>query len=401
MIQKIFYTCLGFASIIIWCSNVYFTKSNIDNFGNFTYIGISYTFAGIIGITINYLLEFLYNNKNSNKSLKLQNINNFLSPNSMTTILSRNLSRNLSGLNNSFYYYRDSNDEENNNNQENIIDEENNNQIKISSTNNIDNIDNIELIIDKKESKIYQIEKYLIYIILIINNISIPTSFGLANTNEIVMTTSILTNTWVIILNVLLVYWLGFTVKNYFLYLIGILIGLLGIVISVMGFSFSTRIITLIPTYWYCYLLGIINSLTWSFYSLLLVSNKDTVSNYHPFICFIISGSISIGIASIIGEYKNYNQISFGNENIGVLLYSTLIINTLAYLFWNLAQKYGYPFAISNFSILSPILSIIFISLFYNINLINSNLFGSIFLFGCLGILKLVVSDDNNSNNTR
>jgi drug/metabolite transporter (DMT)-like permease len=187
---------------------------------------------------------------------------------------------------------------------------------------------------------------------------------------------------------VLLIYFLNLKVKSRIIYCIGILLGLIGIIISTLGFDISEVQVYLIKKYWYCYVLGIINSITWSYYSVFIVLEKNYISNLHIYICFILSGLISLGISFLLNEYKNYEQIQFDFIDMLKLFYSIMMVNILAYLFWNISYKNGYPLIVSNFSILAPFLSISFISLFYSVYFLNPNLYGSIFLIVCVIIFK-------------
>lgn len=237
-------------------------------------------------------------------------------------------------------------------------------------------------------------KSFLIMINFIVNNIASTLTYGLAPKGDVLLQVTVTSYLWVILLNIFLVTILKYKIKNRILFYSGIICGLLGIVIACVGFNFSNaNFISYFPKYYYVYGLSILSAFTWAYYSTLLTKWAKSVNDDHVYISMIISGTIMILISVTDSAFNNYKHMSFDFVNCGLFLYEVLIATCLPYYLWNIAYKYGNVKIVSNFSILTPIINVITVSLLYGLNLLDGPIFGSILLIAAIVCCKNSVEE--------
>ncbi len=221
----------------------------------------------------------------------------------------------------------------------------------------------------------------VIYICLIANNIFSSLSFGTSPENEVLLQVIIISDMWTLLINILLILILHYKIRNAISFSAGIIIGIIGIVIACVGFNFNDiNFVKYFTDYYYCYFFAIITALAWSYYSVYIKKYETMVNDDHIFISALVSGLIMIPCSFANSKFNNYGHIENSFRSVGLMMYETIIACSLAYYLWNVGFKYGNAKAISNFSILAPLLNICFTSAFYNLNVMYNIIFGSILL---------------------
>lgn len=225
----------------------------------------------------------------------------------------------------------------------------------------------------------------MMYSLFITNMLFSAMTFSLPPTGDVLLQSIIINFFWTVLTNIFLVTLLNYKIKSKAGFYFGVLAAIAGIVIACIGFDFSRiNFITYFPQYYYCYVFAIISALTWSYYSIYLNKYGHFIKNDHGPISIFITGIICIIISVIISvcnpSFNNYNNIQFTFKDIGCFLYESIVTFYLSYCCWNIGYKKGNPQILANFSLLAPVLSIIFTSLFYGLNLLGNVVYGSIIL---------------------
>lgn len=221
----------------------------------------------------------------------------------------------------------------------------------------------------------------IIYTCLIANNIFSSLSFGTAPENEVLLQIIIISDTWTLLINILLVQILHYTIQNKIVFFAGMFMGFIGIIIACIGFDFSKiNFTTYFAKYWYSYFFAIMSAIVWSYYSVYIKKYETLIKDDHLIFSMLISGLIMILISFTNPSFNNYDNITLNFKTIGFMMYEVLVACSLAYYFWSLGFKYGSAKAVSNFSILAPMLNVCFTSVFYGLNMMYNIIFGAILL---------------------
>lgn len=234
----------------------------------------------------------------------------------------------------------------------------------------------------------------MIYSLFISNNIFSSLAFGTSPSNEVLLQVIIICDTWTILTNILLVKILKYKMQNKTMFLLGVLIGTIGIIVSCVGFNFEKiNFINFFQDYYYSYFFAISGSISLSLYTIYNKKYQNDTKDDHIFISSLISGILMLIISCVDDSFNNYGTIELNMISVGTILYESLIACTLSYYLWNLGFKNGDSKIISNFSILTPMLNISFTSAFYGIKLFINIICGAVFLIISAILCKLSVSD--------
>lgn len=234
----------------------------------------------------------------------------------------------------------------------------------------------------------------MICAIFVTNMIFSSLMFGTSQVGDVLLQVTIINFLWVVLMNVFLVTMLKFKIKYKPTFYFGIILSVIGIVVACIGFNFSNINFTkYVVQYYYSYIFGIISAITWSLYSIFVKKYSEAVEDDHVFISMGITGIISLIISVCDPTFNNYGNIEYDFKNVGFFLYETIVVSYLAYYFWGTGSKNGNIKIISNFSLLAPVLSTTFTSLFYGLNLIGNVIYGSIILVVAIVCCKYSIEE--------
>lgn len=253
----------------------------------------------------------------------------------------------------------------------------------------------------KKNVKRTKINKTSITMIIlyVVNMIFSSLSFGLSPVGDVLLQASLINATWVITFNICLVTMLNYGIRYKCLFYSGILLSVIGIIVSCVGFNFEhINFVSYFPKYYYCYIFATIGSITWTYYSVYLNKYSEMFEDDHIFIGMILTGIISIVISFCDESFNNYENYQTDFKNIGFLLYEIIILSYMSYYFWGISLRYGNVKIISNFSLFAPVLNTLFTSIFYGLNLFGSVVFGSIILVIAVICCKYSITNEPINN---
>lgn len=238
----------------------------------------------------------------------------------------------------------------------------------------------------------------MIYVLFIINNIFSSLTFATSPQNDVLLQVIIISDLWTILINILLIKMLKYKIKNIHVLCLGILLGITGTIISCVGFDLKNVLFfDYIQDYSYCYIFAIISCLTWSFYCVYTKKHEKLINDDHIFISMFISGTIMTSISFASDSFSNCKHITLNFKFIGLMFYEVLIASCMAYYLWNIGYRHGNVKIISNFSILAPLLNVIFTSAFYRIDLMYNIIFGALFLVLSVVCCRRSISTPKNS----
>lgn len=236
----------------------------------------------------------------------------------------------------------------------------------------------------------------LVCVLMIFNNIFSSLSFGTSPKGEVLLQVIIISELWPILVNILLIRILHYKIKNKILFGLGITSGIMGVIVACIGFDFKNINFTnYVTSYYYCYLFAIITAISWSFYTAYLKKYEPILKDDHIIISMLLSGLVMLPISFCNPNFNNYGNIQADIESIGLMIYEIVVACSLAYYLWNIGFKYGNTKAISNFSILAPLLNVIFTSIFYQINVMYNIICGAIMLIFAVICCKYGITSPN------
>lgn len=258
------------------------------------------------------------------------------------------------------------------------------------------------------QTEFTQINKTTCFVssLFVINMIFCALAFSLPPTGDVLLQCTIINYFWTILSNIFLVLFLNYKIRFKFGFYFGVILSIVGIVVACVGFNLNQiNFIKYFPKYYYCYIFAVISAVSWAYYTTYLKKYTSMVKNDHVFVLLIITGIICVLLSLCFEPIGTYNQIKFGLKEIGVFLYESIIVFCFSYYFWSVSSKNGDIKTLMNFSLLAPVLNIIFTSIFYNISLLGNVIYGSIILVIAVICCKYSMCDKideiddlNNSN---
>lgn len=240
-------------------------------------------------------------------------------------------------------------------------------------------------------------ESFQIYSCLIINNIFAGLAFGMAPQNEALLQITLINYTWVILMNIMLVYILNYKITNKQIFFVGIVLSTIGLIVSCGGTTFGNNFFFLFKKYYYCYIFSIISALLWSLYSILLKKYKTMIKNDHVVNSMILSGLFLLVLSSCFHNSISNKKMA---ESICWLIYEILFAFCVPFYLWNISNKYGNIKIIANFSMFAPLINVLFTSITYKINDTSNVLFGTILLTCAIICCKESINISDNSEDT-
>jgi drug/metabolite transporter (DMT)-like permease len=229
-------------------------------------------------------------------------------------------------------------------------------------------------------------------LLLMMNFISSSLSFGLSPANEVLLQVIIVNDLWVIFLNIFLVLILKYKITNKILFAIGIVSGVFGIMIGCVGFNLNKiNFVKYFDNYYYCYLLGLLTAISWSYYTIYLKKYKN-INDNHLFLTMFLTGLFMTVFSFVFPQFNKYNDLDGNIKTIGLMFYEIIFPSYLAYYLWNISYKHGNAKTLSNISILAPLLNIIMTSILYGIDVIYSIILAAILLVISMGCCKYSLS---------
>jgi drug/metabolite transporter (DMT)-like permease len=346
MWNQSFFTCLGILPLILWSTGTYAAKEMLENWGSFSGTGIVFLVSGALGLLILFFFEEWKVIEARKKNMMMSEHDDHIS---------------FDNTANSEY---GSGKAEKVKNEPKVLEQENFGFQLTQLTH----------------------ETVLVYFFLICNLCLYLTSLGLApSTGDVLLHVVVINYLWVILINIGLVTILNYTFTNRNLFYFGITLGLLGIIISCIGFDFSHLNIGIyIVDYYYCYICSLFASLSWAGYTIYLKKYSHMLRDDHIFISIIIAGIIMTLLSLLSSDVNHFCCISFSFIDVGFFLYCVLFGNLLPYFFWDIGYKYGNAQMISNFAILTPFINVLSTSLFYGYDLLKGPIFGSLILIAAI-----------------
>lgn len=218
--------------------------------------------------------------------------------------------------------------------------------------------------------------------------------FGASPIGDVLLQTIIINSLWTVLVNIGLVTFLNYQIKNHLLFYLGIMMAVIGVILSCVGFDLNrVNFIKYVAEYYYFYIYAIISCLSWALYSIFLKKHEDMFEDDHVFIGLTVTGGICAIIFLI--KYDETKNIHHDTNIMSVLciLYEIIIFSYLSHHFWNIGIKKGCVKIISHCSLLSPVLNVIFASVFYNLNIMNGELFGAIILVIAIFFCKYSITE--------
>lgn len=228
----------------------------------------------------------------------------------------------------------------------------------------------IHLIFIKQRTKL-NYTTFPAFLFLNINNISLSLAYGFAKIGSELLQITIITYLWTITTYVLLIYFLKYDITKKIVFTFGMLFAFFGICVTCIGFEFSylEDFFVNVKNDWYVYLFSLCVVLSWSLYSVYIKKYSSDIYDDHIYISFVTSGLAFLLLSFVMPLYNNWNEINTGYVSILVMIYESVVATLLPYLLWNIGYKYGDDLLISRASVMSPILNVSFISIFYKLKL--------------------------------
>jgi drug/metabolite transporter (DMT)-like permease len=225
--------------------------------------------------------------------------------------------------------------------------------------------------------------------LLLINFICSSLSFGTSPANEVLLQVIIISDLWVILINILLVRINHYTIKNKLIFGLGIILGITGIVIACVGFDLSNiNFVKYFAEYWYCYLFAIATAISWSCYTAYVKKYGEKINDNHLFLTMFISGFLLIPFSFASNSFNNYGRIDPNFEAVGLMIYEIIISCYLSYYLWNIGYKHGSAKTLSNVAILAPLLNVIFTSALYGLNVMYNIIVGATLLVSSIACCR-------------
>lgn len=225
--------------------------------------------------------------------------------------------------------------------------------------------------------------------------------FGTSPVGDVLLQTMIINCMWTVLVNICLVLLLNYKIKHKVTFYVGILMAIIGVILSCVGFDFNKiNFIKYFPHYYPYYIYACLASISWTLYSVFLKKYENMFEDDHVYVGLIIAGLISL-IIYLCNHYHNDNrndhiQIKINFLNIGCMIYEILIFSYLSHYFWNTGIKKGNIKVISNFSLLIPVLNVIFASLFFGLNVFNGELMGAFILIIAMLLCRYSIMENTN-----
>lgn len=221
----------------------------------------------------------------------------------------------------------------------------------------------------------------LVSSLLLINFICSSLSFGTSPANEVLLQVIIISDLWVILINILLVSINRYTISNKFIFSFGIILGVTGIVIACVGFDLSDINFTkYFAEYYYCYIFAIMTAISWSYYTAYIKKYGELINDIHLFLTMCVAGLILIPVSFCSNSFNNYGEIVPNFKAVGLMIYQIIVSCYLSYYLWNIGYKHGSAKTLSNISILAPLLNVIFTSALYGLNVMYNIIVGALLL---------------------
>lgn len=219
-------------------------------------------------------------------------------------------------------------------------------------------------------------------------------SFCLPPTGDVLLQCLILNYLWVVLVNIFLVKILNYKVKCSMGFYFGIFLSIIGVIVACVGFDYThVNFIKYFPKYYYCYCFALISALSWGYYTIYLKKYSNDIKDDHVFVSLIIAGIICVAISFCNNSFNNYINIKFGPKDALIYFYESIIVFCLSYYTWSISSKYGNMKLLMNCSLFAPVLSVIFTSVFYGLNLFSNVVYGSIILVVAVICCKYSIAD--------
>lgn len=252
------------------------------------------------------------------------------------------------------------------------------------------------IIMIKKYTQL-NLNSFWIYLFLNINNICLALSFSFAKIGSELLQITIINYLWTILIYFPLIYFVGYKLTNVYIFIFAILFAFVGICISCIGFEFSylSDFFLNIKTNWYVYLFALGTVFSWSLYSTFIKKYFEKIQNDHIYISFIISGIFFLILSFVFKKHNNWNQIELNYISILIIIHESLIATLLPYYLWNIGYKHGDALFINRCSLFSPILNVIFTSIFYRLDAYINIFVGATCLIASAYLCKISLKNND------
>lgn len=221
----------------------------------------------------------------------------------------------------------------------------------------------------------------VVILLFVISVIFSSLVFGTSPVGDVLLQTMIINCMWTIYINICLILMLNYKIKYERTFYFSIMLATVGVVLSCVGFDFNKiNFIKYFPEFYYYYIYAIVASMSWTGYSIFLKKYENMFEDDHVYLGLFVSGLICCVISLCESKFNNINNIKTDSKNIFYIFYEIIVFAYLSHYLWNIGIKQGNIKIISNFSLLIPVLNVIFASLFFGLNVLDGELIGAFVL---------------------